>query len=114
MRLIVRGEVIKTYEIETEPAPDAEVECLRFRLELVKHMEPDGQTEAILYRKEFFRIQPTFPQQDGKPAHEPCDEFILVEETHLLDRCRFPASDSPSAILSDVLKQLNTRLYSSG
>ena len=34
----------------------------------------------FLWRLELYRIQPTFPQDDGELAHMPCDEEILVRE----------------------------------
>ena len=38
---------------------------------------------ALVWRLEFYRIQPTFPQRDGVPAHDSSDEAVLVEESIL-------------------------------
>ena len=84
-------------------------EELTLRLEIFEHLNESGVFSARLWRIEHYRIQPTFPQVDGMPAHQPSDELILKEfeglETSLSDGKRF---DSASAARDYVLEELAT------
>ncbi len=55
------------------------------RIELYKAIRPKGPYEARVWREEFFRVQPTFPQQSGVPRQAPADELMTVEENLFMD-----------------------------
>lgn len=84
MRLRVIGEIIKTFEVEAECETESGYDALRFRIELIQNQESPEKITARIWRKEFYRIQPTFPQEHSHPKLEACDELVLVEETTLL------------------------------
>ncbi|MGQ0505669.1 MAG: hypothetical protein ACT4TC_10160 [Myxococcaceae bacterium] len=50
------------------------------RIEIFKRVTPKGKFEARVWREEFFRIQPTFPQEGGAPRQAPADELLTIEE----------------------------------
>jgi hypothetical protein len=54
-------------------------EDLELRLELFESLAKPRHYGARLWRLERFRIQSTFPQVDGRPAHDPSDEVVLKE-----------------------------------
>jgi hypothetical protein len=58
------------------PLPD---EDLELRVELFEALAKPRHYGARLWRIERFRIQSTFPQVEGQPAHRPSDEVILKE-----------------------------------
>lgn len=62
---------------------DRIAECsprILFRVEILRAWRSRGKYRARVYRKESFRIQPTFPQQAGKPQYEQSDEGFFVED----------------------------------
>ena len=76
MRLL---EKIKVVELEpTEEGRNGELDCT-FIIEVFKEIGKEDEFFPRVYRREFFRIQPTFPQDpDGSPLHDPSDEEIIV------------------------------------
>ncbi len=74
-------EKIKVVELEpVEGDGDGEIECT-FIIEVFKEMGKDHEFFPRVYRREFFRIQPTFPQDsEGIPSHDPSDEEIIVAD----------------------------------
>lgn len=53
---------------------------ISFRVEILRAWRPRGAYRARVYRKETFRVQPTFPQKSGRPQYEPSDEEFFVED----------------------------------
>lgn len=72
-------EKIKVVELELiEEVPNEQLACT-FIIEIFKEVGKDSEFFPRVYRREFFRIQPTFPQDsEGKPHDEPSDEEVLV------------------------------------
>ena len=62
------------------------------RLEILRSRKKPFKYRAALWRLEFFRIQSTFPQDNGVPSHEPSDEFIWVDSTTILRKYDSPFS----------------------
>lgn len=100
--------IVAVYDLDPivlSPASDA----LHFRVEIIRRSRT-GRLEARIWRYEFFRLQPTFPQRKGKPIHEASDESILVEDqTFLKSPIKTPHADVEAA-LQYVLKRLSARL----
>ena len=103
--LRLKAEILKTFEIES--VEDNNSKWLRFRVELVR--ESSEKIRVKLWRVEFFRIQPTFPQNDGLPAHESSDELIVVDDSDLLDHLTFSKDTDFQHIVEQVVKTLNQR-----
>src|SRR6266567_7526548 len=93
MGLRIIGEVVKVLDLEIDSGSQDGYDKWRFRVELIADQENHGKITARLWRKEFYRIQPTFPQEADRPKPEPCDELVLVDETHLLDLESLASSD---------------------
>jgi hypothetical protein len=51
-----------------------------FRVEILRKWRSRGTYRVRVYRKETFRVQPTFPQKAGRPQYEPSDEEFFVED----------------------------------
>lgn len=78
MAKIALHELVKTVEAEVLPA--AEGPAFTFRLEVFAHA--DGQRFfPRLWRLEHLRVQPSFPQKDGRPSLDDADEEILVRDS---------------------------------
>ena len=52
---------------------------LILRVEIFESIKNPQHYSARVWRLEHYRIQATFPQLDGSPAHSPSDEIILKE-----------------------------------
>jgi hypothetical protein len=69
------SEIVKVYDVE--PIQVHGDEDFRFRLEISRNI--DGQEFAgKVYRLETYRLQPTFPQSEGKPSGAKSDVLIFV------------------------------------
>jgi len=55
-------------------------ESFRIRVELTRF-------RANVWRAEHYRIQSTFPQNSGRPGHEPSDELVWVNWSEILRTC---------------------------
>lgn len=95
-------EVIRTVDM-AEIHPEIDVPSYRFRIELLKQLG-HKRYHARVYRKETFRVQPTFPQKDGKPQYEPSDEEIFIEDT--LERWEEISGRTAKDVLEKVLRKL--------
>jgi hypothetical protein len=108
MRLRIIGEVLKVIDLEIDSDSQSDYDNWRFRVELIADQKNHGRITARLWRKEFYRIQPTFPQDGDRPKPEPCDELVLVEETHILDLDSLVSTDL-NVTQSLVMEQLSRR-----
>jgi hypothetical protein len=59
-------------------------ESFRIRLEMTRSRRTPRLYRANVWRTEYFRIQPTFPQKQGRPAHKPSDEIVWLDWTGVL------------------------------
>jgi len=108
MSIHVTAEIVKVFEITVAFNSPEGGDTLDFRVELMRDYKDKKKMKAKIWRKEFYRIQPTFPQQKGLPEHEPCDELLLVEETGLIDT-ETVESDDWRFVLNKIVRKLNER-----
>src|SRR2546426_1088880 len=78
----ITGEIVKVVEIEVAGSQENGFAPLHFRVEVMKVLG-SGLITARVWRKEFYRIRPTFPQKRGRPSIPEADEVLLVEETSI-------------------------------
>jgi|GEM_PF-1254086 len=72
--------VVKIVEFDPIPLADQKAEELKFRVEVLQRDNADHYY-ARVYRRETFRIQPTFPQAKGVPAGDQGDhEFYIIDD----------------------------------
>lgn len=73
-------EVVKIIELEPLRGADDVHESYKFRIEILRHIGSDAYY-ANVYRKETYRICPTFPLgEDGEPNSTAWDAEILVHD----------------------------------
>ncbi len=82
-----------------------EPESTTLRIELYKAIRPKGRYQARVWREEFFRVQPTFPQTAGVPKQAPADKLVTVEENLFMDI----EGSSPAKALDAVLSRVAER-----
>lgn len=63
--------------VDLEPIEMGERSPIRFRVEI--HKNANGYFSR-LFRLEMCRIQPTFPQDNGRMLSEPVDELIWIDD----------------------------------
>jgi hypothetical protein len=68
-------ELVKTLEVDFEIGD----ETWPTRFEILRDTERKDLFRCRVWQLEFFRIQSTFPQSGGIPAHEPSDHVLIVE-----------------------------------
>ncbi|MFY1830370.1 hypothetical protein ACN47A_30940 [Myxococcus fulvus] len=79
-RVVVGSEVVRTLDLEPMVVGGEE---LRLRIEICRALPSARKYFSRLWRIEHYRIQSTFPQQKGRPAHDPSDQEILMLERDL-------------------------------
>src|SRR5687768_2158053 len=105
MKLRVTGEIIRVFEIEVTPNEETNHDALRFRVEIILDSVMPERLTARVWRREFYRIQPTFPQEHSIPKDPQSDEVILVEEIGTIDTETLESKD-----WQDILQQVLDRL----
>lgn len=103
-RVRVRGELAGVFEF----APiSLGHEVLELRLEVYRRVGV-RKFYGRLWRVEMYRVQSTFPQKDGAPAHHPSDQEMLMRESDLpLD---LNDHSSAKAVVDEVVQQLRELL----
>ena len=98
-------EVVKTFDLEPIAVPTDVGEAYKFRIEILQEYKPDSQYHARVYRRETYRLQPTFPLTNGEPEHESWDhEILVVDDGHHWDLCKGYA-------IEDVLEKVLQRIH---
>ena len=68
--------VVRTLEVPVQLADD---DLAMLRLEILEKVAQPGSFRARVWRIESYRLQSTFPQENGEPSHSPSDELILKD-----------------------------------
>lgn len=108
--MIKMFEVVKVFDIEPIilSSSDGDSDTLLYRLEISRDVGGDFFIGKV-YRQEFYRLQPTFPQENGVPmgSHR-CDESFFVE-----DNFYYPEHLDGYSVL-DVIEKFQRYLISAG
>jgi hypothetical protein len=80
-------ELIETFEFDMTLGDD----FWPTRVELYRADESPNLYRCRVWQAESYRVQSTFPQKNGLPAHKPSDEVVLVEYSSYL-RCDWDPS----------------------
>ena len=102
-------ELIKTIEFDVAIGEDEFI----LRIELFRVNASPNEFRAHIWRREFFRIQSTFPQ-DGE-THQPVDpasdELIFVDNSHQLQgKYSHFQAESETAAMQMILDDFQRRL----
>ena len=75
-------EIVKVVDLSPiHPADDA-LEPYKFRIEILRELEPPGQFRARVWRRETFRITPTYPTPEEQDQDQDSwDEEIIIADT---------------------------------
>jgi hypothetical protein len=106
----VAGEILKIVEIEATRNDEGNIAPLSFRVEFIRVTGRSKLVTARVWRKEFYRIRPTFPQKLGKPSIPPSDEVLLVEETSIFGDTSLLSGRTVAAVLRQILCALDRQM----
>jgi hypothetical protein len=104
--LLPAWEVVRIVELEPfRCAEGGEAEIIHYRVEILRSLVEAGSFRVRLYRGEFFRLTPTFPQdpEHFEPFHR-ADEVLWIEDTDV-DNIEFVASTGDDA-LGECLRRI--------
>jgi hypothetical protein len=101
-QITISGEVVKTLELEPiSLSEDGDV--IRFRIEVIKDIGSPAIYRVRLWRLDFYRLKPTFPQSNGRPQCARADELVFVEATGSVAGVEKLRSKSISHIINKTL-----------
>ena len=80
IRTLKMFKIVEVVDLEPIVVKNPDAPSFQFRVEILKERKPRGMFHARVYRNETFRIQPTFPQENGNPKQEISDEHMFVED----------------------------------
>lgn len=78
--MLTLSEVVKVFDVEAFQAGDGDE--FRFRLEVVRELNIELYRGKV-YRLEYYRLQPTFPQSNGCLPDLESDALIFVSDEML-------------------------------
>jgi hypothetical protein len=86
---------------------DTGSEEIELRIEISEQVDKSGTFKARIFRYESYRLQSTFPQNEGAPLHAPSDEVILKEFESFVPRYANagPGRD-PEHVLEETVAEL--------
>lgn len=97
------NKLVSTFEVRAKSINPEIGDDFRFRIEVFNIH--GGKFVCRMWRCEFFRIQPTFPMQNGEPLVSPADEILAVRDNFLLDETVvFDDENSVSRAVEAALK----------
>lgn len=96
-------EIVKTCDVGPIQVPPSAGDDFRFRIEIVRTAGTRGRCGVRIWRIEHYRIQPTFPQEAGRPCEDPCDEQLLVRDDRLAEGI---TGSTPHAALQGALRRI--------
>lgn len=102
-KLSIQAKLCDVYEIGLGPTNNN----FDFRVEVFQRHE-QCQFFAKIWRSDVYRLQPTFPQENGKVVEHEADERILVQEEVILEDADLSGVD-PASVISKVLEKLTER-----
>lgn len=99
-------ELVKVFELDPiYPSDDGGWESYNFRIEILQESKPGSLLHARVWRRETFRISPTFPTpRTEKQMNEPSDEEILVAD--VFQKWETLTGKTPEQVLEKVLKRI--------
>jgi hypothetical protein len=109
--------ILDAYQLERTIELDinygVEDENISIRIEILRNLKKDGFYRSRVIRSELYRIQSTFPQQDGNPKHQPSDELIWVDDNFLWSYDDDILASSYDSALKIVLEAIHDKVQQS-
>jgi hypothetical protein len=103
--------VVQSWDVLLD-VPSDEIDL---RIEVSEQVGKSGTFKVRIFRYESYRIQSTFPQNEGEPVHPPSDEVILKEFESFVPRYATSASgESAEGVLEETLAELKSWAESLG
>ncbi len=81
---------------------------VRLRVEILRRGRGKARFTARVWRVEFYRIQPTFPQKTGRPSTDAADEQVLVVDENFAQGI---SGSSASVVLKKVIAEIERRFF---
>lgn len=104
----VKSEVVGTYDLDRIRFGIDHRRCIELRIEILRILAT-GRFRARVFRFEFYRIQPTFPQAEGEPSVSASDEMILMEDEGTVGDAVNADYPTPQSALAAMLRVINVR-----
>ena len=105
VKMLQMYEVVKIFELEPLDVAEDVGESYKFRLEILRACTSNGPYHARVYRRETYRLQPTFPMINGEPQNESWDhEILVVDDAQDWESCT-------GWSVEEVLAQVTQRIH---
>lgn len=115
MALKIEAEVVAVYDLASVPAGTDDADDIRLRLEIVRNVTANSKPLSVrVWRKEHYRIKPSFqrPIEDMDDGY--ADEIILVRDDFLESVLGSVCGDTICEVLDHSIAAINKALGLSG
>ena len=100
------SELVSTIELDPIPLADPGAEALKFRIEILKRRDT-GRFFGRVYRRESFRLQPSFPQDAGKlPTYQGDHELHVLDDALAAHRFEGQSADEVLKKVQETIRNL--------
>jgi hypothetical protein len=103
-------EIVKTVDL-SPISMDGSGDDVRLRVEILRRGRGKARFTARVWRIEFYRLQPTFPQKDGRIVTDAADERVLVVDENFAEGV---SGASAGAVLKEVIGNIEARFFRTG
>src|SRR6266581_2848898 len=107
--------ILATYELKRVIYLDVNIELngklpVEIKVSLFKRLGSKDRYRARVARLEHYRIQPSFPQRKGVPAHQASDEEIWVQDPFFQLGEREMRATSVTDAIQQLLSAIKTKI----
>lgn len=105
MKPLTLSEVVKIFEVAPLHTREDLTESYKFRIEILTLYQGDGRYYPRVYRRETYRLQPTFPLVQGASDNECWDhEMLVLDEAVDWENC---TGQSVEEVLDKVTRKIH-------
>lgn len=105
---LVAREIVSVVDLSPIRIPNGSGDDFRFRVEVLREAGRRAAFTAKVWRLEYYRVQPTFPQKGQVPDSDAADEQILVVDENFGSEVR---ARTRTAVLAKVVRMIEARFY---
>ncbi len=108
MNVFLMSQVVATFDLSCVASSSEDMEDICLRLEIVHNFKAEDNLFSVrVWRKEHYRISPTFQKISEENENSNVDELILVKDFFFENLLESVKGENPDEILKQALGKIN-------